>query len=114
MMTSTRTHRAKQYIERSLSEVNGIQSVARALDVSPRELAEAFQAHEGDTVEQYILRCRIASTRLDLRRTDLPEQVVMERAGFDDVDRARQAFQRATGRTMADYRRQYRGAGSSE
>ena len=108
MMTSTLTHQAKQYIERSLPDVDDVQSVARALGVSPCELDKEFEYHEGDTIAQYILRCRVASMRLDIRLTDLPESAIVERAGFDDIEQARRAFRQATGRTMSAYRDQHR------
>jgi transcriptional regulator GlxA family with amidase domain len=96
--------RAKHYIEAHLSRIQDIQQVADELDVSCDRLNERFREVEGVPLDAYIQRCRVTYMKLYLSTTELDNEDVAERVGFEDVEAADRTFQSVTNYRMTQFR----------
>ncbi len=99
--------RAKRHIEEHLADVESPREVASALDVSYETLRKRFRRAAGVPIGRYIRQARIDRARKLLITTDDPVHVVCRRVGFASDSSGIRAFKRATGLTMAQYRRGY-------
>jgi len=79
---------------------------ARAL-LSPRSFARRFRAATGTTPMQWLLRQRVLHAQRLLETTDLPVDLVADRAGFGTATALRVHFRRIVGTTPAAYRRTF-------
>jgi transcriptional regulator GlxA family with amidase domain len=100
--------RAKHYIEAHLSRLRDIQQVADELDVSCDRLNERFREVEGMPLDAYIQRCRVTYMKLYLSTTELDNEAVAERVGFEDEDAANRAFHAVTNYRMTQFRDLFR------
>jgi AraC-like DNA-binding protein len=98
----------KSWIEEHIREIKGYEDVAVRFQVTRDSLRKAFVRREGTTVSRFISSVKLKQCQELLRTTDLLcFQIVYElKLGRDDV--AARWFKRATGTTMAEYRRSHR------
>jgi AraC-like DNA-binding protein len=106
--------RAKRHIEQHLTHIESPREVAVALDVSYETLRKQFRRAVGVPMGQYIRQARVDRARKLLIATDDPVHVVCRRVGFASDTSGIRTFGRATGLTMAQYRRRYRDGEASD
>src|SRR3954468_7380592 len=93
-----------------LDEPLDVRAMARHACVSERTFARRFRAETGTTPLQWMLVQRVLEARRLLEGTDLPVEVVADRAGFGSAASLRDHFARATATTPTAYRRAFRGS----
>lgn len=98
------SHRVREYLEKHLDQVSGIDEVARALHFSVRTLARRL-GEEGTRFQAIKdeLRRDVAIQRLILTRT--PIALIGNELGFDDPTTFYRAFKKWTGSPPGVYRR---------
>ena len=106
--------RAKRHIAEHLADIESPREVAAALDVSYETLRKQFRRAVGVPMGRYIRQARVDRVRQLLIATDDPVHVVCHKVGFSSDSSGIRAFKRATGRTMAAYRRRYRDGEASD
>src|SRR4051812_9327070 len=87
-----------------------VRAMAGHACVSERTFARRFRAETGTTPLQWLLGQRVLEARRLLERSDLPVEVVADRAGFGTAASLRDHFARATATTPTAYRRAFRGS----
>jgi transcriptional regulator GlxA family with amidase domain len=92
-----------------LAEPLGVERLAEAAAMSPRNFARAFHAEVGVTPAKAIERLRLEAARTRVETTREPIDQVAERVGFGDPERMRRAFLRAFGQPPQALRRVARG-----
>jgi transcriptional regulator GlxA family with amidase domain len=98
---------AAAHLDREIS----VQDMARRGFMAPRTFARRFRASTGSTPLQWLLQQRVALAQRLLETTDLPVDLVAQRAGFGSGPNLRQHFGRIAGTSPAQYRRRFRRAG---
>jgi transcriptional regulator GlxA family with amidase domain len=93
-----------------LGERLGVERLAEAAAMSPRNFARAFHAEVGTTPAKAIERLRLEAARTWVETTREPIDRVAEAVGFGDPERMRRAFLRAFGQPPQALRRAARGA----
>ncbi len=78
--------------------------VTRHLRVSRRLADLRFREFGGGTIAQAIRRARLALVAARLRDTELPVGHIAAACGYDNLQHLANAFRRAYGVTMTDYR----------
>ena len=96
---SPRLRRMMMYIEEHLSEQIRLQDVADAADVSRTYASAVFRREAGMTMNEFILRERIAEAERLLASGRYTVSEVAERLGFCSASYFTQCFKRVTGRT---------------
>src|SRR3954452_1539157 len=91
-----------------LREPLDVRAMAAHACVSERTFARRFRSETGTTPLQWLLGQRVLEARRLLERTDLPVEVVADRAGFGSAASLREHFARATATTPTAYRRAFR------
>jgi AraC family transcriptional regulator, transcriptional activator FtrA len=97
------------WIVEHLDEELSVDELARRAVVSPRTLMRRFKAITGTTPLDWILRQRIHLAQRLLESTDLPVEVVAERAGFGSTVTMRHHFAQRVHTSPQAYRRTFRG-----
>lgn len=97
------------WIVEHLDEELGVEQLAGRAMMSPRTLARRFKALTGTTPIDWILRQRIQLAQRLLESTDLPIEIVAERAGFGTPVTMRHHFARRVRTSPQAYRRTFRG-----
>lgn len=100
--------RAKCYIEIRLARIDGIDDVADALGVPEEALRKTFRRVQDRSIDGYLRECRITYLKLYLSTTELDNERVAERVGFDSSETAGRAFEEATGYTMTEFQELFR------
>jgi LacI family transcriptional regulator len=85
-----------------------VADVVEKSSVSRRALEMRFQRTLGRSIREEIERTRLAWTKQLLLETDLPISEIVETTGFNTLSYASKVFHRATGATLARYRREHR------
>jgi AraC family transcriptional regulator len=78
--------------------------LARALDLHPRWLAQAYRSAIGEGLHETVLRGRVEQAVRMLRSTDQPIAEIAVAAGFCDQSHLNRAMRRFTGRTPLQVR----------
>lgn len=103
-------HPLLTWIVEQLDESLGIEVLARRAVMSPRTLARRFKAVTGTTPLDWIVRQRIQLAQRLLESTDLPVEIIAERAGFGTPVTMRHHFAQRVQTSPQAYRRTFRGA----
>jgi AraC-like DNA-binding protein/mannose-6-phosphate isomerase-like protein (cupin superfamily) len=98
--------RALEYIEENSARSLRVDEVAAHVALSPGRLAHLFKQQTGRSVIAYLHEFRIARACSALQRDARPVQEIAAAAGYDDLRFFRRMFQRHTGCSPSDYRRQ--------
>jgi AraC-like DNA-binding protein len=108
--------RIKRHVAQRLGDPRlSVDAIARALDVSRRQLYNAF-ADEPDGVAGYVLAQRLEACRADLADARLDERSIADIAlarGFASPAHFSRVFRAHTGRSPSEYRRERCGAALS-
>lgn len=94
-----------QYIEAHITEPLTIETIARAVNVSPFYFQKGFALLCGFTVSEYIRNRRLALAGNDLAATDEKVIDIALKYGYDSPDSFTKAFTRFHGVTPTDARR---------
>jgi len=105
-----RLHRARDYLEASLSEPLNLTQVADVAHLSPYHFHRAFKSLFGETPAQHLTRRRIERARHLLHISELSVLEVCLRVGFESLGSFTTLFLRHTGFTPAAYRRAAKGS----
>lgn len=97
------------WIVEHLADELSVDELARRAMVSPRTLMRRFKALTGATPVDWILRQRIQLAQRLLETTDLPVELVAERAGFGSAVTMRHHFAQRVHTSPQAYRRTFRG-----
>jgi AraC family transcriptional activator FtrA len=103
-------HATRAWALARLHEPLDVRAMATHACVSERTFARRFRAETGTTPLQWLLSQRVLEARRMLEGTDLPVEVVADRAGFGTASSLREHFGRATATTPTAYRRAFRGS----
>src|SRR4051794_5892981 len=100
----------RAWVLERLRQALDVRAMAAHACVSERTFARRFRSETGTTPLQWLLGQRVLEARRLLERTDLPVEVVADRAGFGSAASLREHFARATATTPTAYRRAFRGS----
>lgn len=103
--TRTTVERALSLIERGALDRGNVDELAQRLGVGARHLSRLFAEHLDAPPLQVALSLRVRRAKRLLDDTDLPMQLVAERAGFSSARRLSAAFARLYGRPPSAIRK---------
>jgi transcriptional regulator GlxA family with amidase domain len=106
---SDRIREALSYAREHLHEPLGVERLARAACLSPRQFGRAFLAETGQTPAKAVERLRAEAARVRIETSTEPIERVAEAVGFTDPERMRRAFVRLFGQPPQALRRAARG-----
>jgi transcriptional regulator GlxA family with amidase domain len=92
-----RIQTALAYAKRNLHMPLGIEDLARAANLSPRQFTRVFRSDTGMSPAKAIETLRLEAAKLMLEQSRLPIEIVARETGFGDGERMRRAFVRAYG-----------------
>lgn len=75
-----------------LPEPLGVERLAEAVHLSPRQFSRAFRRETGETPARAVERLRVEAARLRLRESAEPVEQIARSVGFTDPERMRRAF----------------------
>ena len=96
--------RIRDYLDRHFTEQLTLQSLGKALHLSPYYLAHVFRETCGYSPAQYLLRRRIGEAQGLLLSTDLPISAIAERVGFETQNYFNMQFSKHVGMPPTKYR----------
>ncbi|MDZ7620249.1 MAG: XylR family transcriptional regulator [Patescibacteria group bacterium] len=99
---------AMKFIRKNARFPIGVDDVAAHSGLSRRTLQVRFQKALGHPIREEIQRARLALARQMLLETDMPVWKVAQTAGFNSLSYLERVFRRATGISLARYRRRCR------
>lgn len=95
----------KKWIDENLSTIQRVEDVARGLRCHPETLRKKFhRTHNGQSLWEYVLRCRLEKMKHLLRTTDAKCVAICYEVGILREDEGLRFFKRRTGMTMSEYR----------
>jgi AraC family transcriptional regulator, transcriptional activator FtrA len=98
------------WIQQHLDQEMSVDALARAAAMSPRTFMRHFKATTGTTPLDWVLRQRVDLARRLLETTDLPVEIIAERAGFGSAVTMRHHFSQRIQTSPQAYRRTFRSA----
>lgn len=96
------------WMQEHLDEEVSVPQLARRANMSPRTFARRFVAVTGTTPHKWLLRRRLLHAQHLLEATDLPIEIVAQRAGLGSPATLRQHFQRELATSPQAYRRTFK------
>lgn len=100
--------RIQDHVRARIGERHTLESLARAVGMSARNLARHFVEETGITPHEFVVRARIDAARMMLEGSDRPLKTVAYECGFGTADRMRIVFSDRLGIAPADYRARFR------
>jgi len=95
---------AKQYVDRNYTENFSTARMAVSLGTTPEHLNKVFTDRERVSLFDYVMRVRMNEVRRLLRSSDMPEEEICNKVGFDDVKYFRSIFKQYEGIYPGEYR----------
>jgi transcriptional regulator GlxA family with amidase domain len=102
---SDRIQSALDFARRNLHRPLGVNDLAEAAHLSPRQFSRAFRAETGQSPAKAIETLRVEAARIMMEQTRHPIEGIAEQTGFADRERMRRAFLRAFGQPPQTIRR---------
>ena len=99
--------RAKAYIDKHYAQSLSLESVARAVSVTPTYLSGCFARDVGMGFVDYVKSVRIAHAKRMLSDTDMGIDDVSQACGYPDTKYFKQVFRQLTGLSPFSYRQQF-------
>lgn len=103
------TAAVRQWAVEHLAEKHSVSSLATRAHMSARTFARRFREETGQTPAAWLIQQRVREAQRLLESTDLPIDLVAERAGLGTGTSLRQHMRRTAGVGPATYRRTFRG-----
>jgi transcriptional regulator GlxA family with amidase domain len=100
--------RIQAHVMAHLSGRHTLDSLAKAVGMSARNLARHFVQEAGITPHEFVERARIDAARMQLEGSDRPLKTVAHDCGFGTADRMRIVFNERLGVSPAQYRASFR------
>lgn len=99
-----------QYIEMHLNNPDLLRTkeLGRQFNLAENYIGKFFKVHTGESLQQYILQCRIKFVKELLSYTDFRISEIVFKAGFSDESHLTHTFKRITGLTPLEYRKKGR------
>lgn len=97
--------RAISFIHDNLTRNISLADIARAAERDATILVHVFKLATGRTPYAYLLDCRVAAAKQDLRNTDLSVASIARRYSFGSPSHFSTAFRKSTGASPTAYRR---------
>jgi len=109
--SDTSVREVEDYMQRNFARDLSIESLAKRVNMSPRNFARRFKAATGRMPSHYmqILRINVAKEMLEERAGSV--QTVCSAVGYDDIAFFRRLFKKFTGMTPTEYRSKFVGIG---
>lgn len=101
--------RIRDYMDQHYTEPLTLQSIGKALHLSPYYLAHVFKETCGYSPAQYLLRRRIGEAQGLLITTDLPISAISEKVGFETQNYFNMQFSKHVGMPPTKYRQNFVG-----
>ncbi|WP_186119075.1 GlxA family transcriptional regulator [Burkholderia gladioli] len=98
----------RQYLLDHLHEEHSLESLARRVHMSPRNLSRVFSREFGVGLIAFLNHARIDAARLLLESTRHSISEIARRCGFDSADALRRVFARRLGVGPQEYRQRFR------
>lgn len=98
----------QDYVMTNISERHTVQSLAKVVGMSARNLTRYFAEETDVTPYEFVTRARIDAARMLLESSDMLLKRIAYECGFGSVDRMRFAFKERLGVTPAEYRANFR------
>lgn len=96
--------RAMSIIEQNIEEPLSVPAIAKALNVSQRQLERQFGRHVGCTVVQFGLLRRVENARILLISTQMSVREIATASGFNTLSHFSYSFGKLFGRRPSEYR----------
>jgi transcriptional regulator GlxA family with amidase domain len=97
--------RALAFARERLHEPLGVERLAAAAGLSPRQFARRFLAETGQTPAKAVERLRLEAAKAEVETGRAPIDQIARRTGFNDPERMRRAFLRTYGQPPQAMRR---------
>lgn len=95
----------ERFIREHPEEDLGLQALASMANLSPVYFHRLFRAHTGMTPAAYVLGCRIAAAKAQLKAGDMSISEIATRCGFNSQSYFNFKFKEITGETPLQYRK---------
>lgn len=107
LLKERKIEQAKQYVRDHLREPEALRLslLSRALATSPFHLSRTFSLHEGETLQDFIMRARMERAGQLLRETERTVLDICGEVGLSSPSHFTKEFKRHFGRTPLKYRR---------
>ncbi|WP_042382236.1 GlxA family transcriptional regulator [Streptacidiphilus melanogenes] len=105
--TTRRMEELRHHIRAHLAAPLTVPDLARAANVSERQLTRIFRTELGTTPAAYVEAARVEAARARLESTDDTLERIAAACGFNTADTLVRAFQRKLGTTPTEYRRRF-------
>jgi len=96
--------RAKDYIHKNYSTPVNLESLAKAISVSPAHLSRVFKDATGSGYLEYLNRYRIEQSKILLKKKEMRISEIAFEVGFQSLAPFNKAFRNCTGKTPKDFR----------
>lgn len=103
-LSPSNLRRVMAYIHEHLADDLSMTEVASAVPLSPHYFATLFKQSTGETLLQYITRCRIERAKRLLAKTTLAIADICQQVGFRDQSYFTKVFRRHSNMTPKTYR----------
>jgi two-component system response regulator YesN len=104
--------KAKDICERRYYESTPLPRIALELGTTPEYINRLFLDSEKKTVADYITGIRLREAKKLIRETEMNDDMVAVKVGYDDSRQLRGAFRQHEGINISDYRSQYNAVNS--
>jgi two-component system response regulator YesN len=103
-LDSNPTHCAKEWIHQKLGEHITIKQIAEQVYMSPTYFSNYFKAQTGETILDYITKCRMGKAKELLETTDIKVYDISSRLGYQDTKYFSRLFKQWYGQSPSQYR----------
>ena len=105
-------NKAKDICERRYYESNSVSKIAMELGATPEYINRLFLDREKKSAADYITSVRLREAKKLIRETELNDDMIAVKVGYDEGRQLRSIFRQFEGRNISDYRSQYNAVNS--
>jgi len=106
-MSDARLRDLPVWVRSHLTRKLDVETLARAVRMSPRTFARQFQAQFGSTPARWVQSLRIEAAMQHLENHDMPLRKIAQITGFRDEQALRRAFIQQTAVAPREYRERF-------